>query len=150
MQGGRALSGKGKRTFILSRRIQKAKKSGVELTGEAKGMKVIRSVKRQMGVMLLQGGQILSGIDSKSAVGVTSLAEGLTCFVGIVTYILVSKSQLDLRLAPFIVIGAVLSVPFSVKSVKIINEKWLKLVIAVLTIILGLFTLSKVLISLKG
>jgi len=96
---------------------------------------------------VVTGGQILSGVEGKSAVGITSLAEGLTCLVGIITYVLVLKNPLDLRLAPWIIIGAVLSVPFSAKSVKLISTKKLKLMIAALTIILGIFTLVKTLYS---
>lgn len=96
---------------------------------------------------VVTSGQILSGVDGKSAVGITSLAEGLTCAVGIMTYILISKNPLDLQLAPFIIMGAVLSVPFSVKSVRKINEKWLKLAIAILTIVLGIFTIGKIVLG---
>ena len=92
---------------------------------------------------IVTSGQILSGVDGKSAVGITSLAEGLTCAVGIAMYFLISKAPLDLKLAPFIVVGAIFSIPFSVKSVKKITEKKLKLVIAILTIILGIFTIIK-------
>jgi len=90
---------------------------------------------------VVTSGQILSGIEGKSAVGITSLAEGLTCAVGITCYLLLSQNTLDLQLTPFIMAGAILSVPFSAKSVKIINEKKLKLSIAVLTIVLGTFTI---------
>ncbi|UCG34705.1 MAG: sulfite exporter TauE/SafE family protein [Candidatus Omnitrophota bacterium] len=96
---------------------------------------------------LVTSGQILSGVEGKSAVGITSLAEGLTCAVGILTYIFVSKNPLDLKLAPFIIIGAVLSVPFSAKSVRKLTEKRLKFAIATLTIILGIFTIVKTLKS---
>ena len=94
---------------------------------------------------VVTGGQILSGVEGKSAVGITSLAEGLTCLVGVITYMLVSRNPLDWRLAPWIIIGAVLSVPLSAKSVKIINTKTLKLAIAILTIILGTVTVIKTL-----
>ena len=94
---------------------------------------------------LVTGGQILSGVDGKSAVGITSLAEGLTCIVGIISYILIAKNPLDLNLAPFIITGAIFSVPFSAKSVKLITEKKIKLSIAVLTIILGGVMVIKIL-----
>jgi len=94
---------------------------------------------------VVTGGQILSGVEGKSAVGITSLAEGLTCLVGIITYVLVLKSPLDLKLAPWVIIGAVLSVPLCAKSVKLISTRKLKLMIAVLTLILGIFTLIKTL-----
>ena len=96
---------------------------------------------------IVTGGQILSGVEGKSAVGITSLAEGLTCLVGIITYVLILKKPLDLRLAPWIIIGAVLSVPLCAKSVKLISTHKLKLMIAVLTITLGMFTLIKTLYS---
>ena len=96
---------------------------------------------------VVTSGQILSGVEGKSAVGITSLAEALTCAVGIITYLLVSKNNLDLRLAPLIIIGAVSSVPFSVKSVKKITEDKLKISIAILTITLGIFTIVKLILT---
>ncbi|KPK41107.1 MAG: hypothetical protein AMJ78_06385 [Omnitrophica WOR_2 bacterium SM23_29] len=94
---------------------------------------------------IVTGGQILSGIEAKSAVGITSLAEGLTCAVGVLTYILASKNPIDWKLAPYIIIGAVLSVPFSAVSIKKIQTKRLKLIVALLTIILGTVTLIRIL-----
>ena len=96
---------------------------------------------------VVTSGQILSGVDGKSAVGITSLAEGLTCAVGIIAYLFISKDPLDLRLAPFIILGAVLSIPFSVKSVKKMTEKKIKMGIAILTITLGIVTIIKVVSS---
>lgn len=95
---------------------------------------------------VVTGGQVLSGVEGKSAVGITSLAEGLTCLVGVIAYMLVSENPLDWKLAPWIIIGAVLSVPLSAKSVKIISEKKLKLAIAILTIVLGLLTIVRTLV----
>ena len=94
---------------------------------------------------VVTGGQILSGVESRSAVGITSLAEGLTCFVGVIVYILISRDLISWKLAPWLIIGAIASVPLSVKSVKIIDAKKLKLAIAILTIVLGLFTIIKTL-----
>jgi hypothetical protein len=88
-------------------------------------------------------GQILSGVEGKSAVGITSLAEGLTCLVGVITYILVTKGALEWKLAPYVIIGAMLSVPLSAKSVKVMTARRLKLAIAVLTIALGAYTIYK-------
>lgn len=94
---------------------------------------------------IVTGGQILSGVKGRSAVGITSLAEGLTCLVGVISYVLVSKNPLDWKLAPWVVIGALLSVPLSAKSVKIMSEKKLKLAVAILTIVLGIFTVIRTL-----
>ncbi|OHB34492.1 MAG: hypothetical protein A2Y08_02875 [Planctomycetes bacterium GWA2_40_7] len=93
---------------------------------------------------IVTGGQILSGVESKNAVGITALAEGLTCLVGVITYIFVTTDSINWRLAPYIIIGAICSIPFSVVSVKKINAKKLKLAIAVVTIILGIAALIKV------
>ena len=92
---------------------------------------------------VVTGGQILSGVEGKSAIGITSLAEGLTCLVGVIAYVFISKNPVDWKLAPYIIVGAVLSVPLSAKSVKLISTKKLKLAIAVLTIALGILTIVK-------
>jgi len=94
---------------------------------------------------VVTGGQILSGVEGKSAIGITSLAEGLTCLVGVVTYVLVLKNPLDWKLAPWVVLGALVSVPLSAKSVKWLGTKRIKLAIAVLTIVLGTLTIIKTL-----
>jgi len=60
---------------------------------------------------VVTGGQILAGMEEKSAISITSLAEGLTCIVGLITYIFFTKAIIDWRLAPYLIIGAVLSVP---------------------------------------
>ena len=93
---------------------------------------------------VVTGGQILSGVEGKSAIGITSLAEGITCFVGVIMYAIVCTDPIDWKLAPYIIIGAVLSVPLSAKSVKFISNKHLKLAIALLTIVLGLLTIIKI------
>jgi len=92
---------------------------------------------------VVTGGQILSGVKGNNAVGITSLAEGLTCVVGVVVFI-ASPEVVDWSLAPSLVIGAMLSVPFSTLIVKRLPSKALKLSIAILTIILGLYTLYNV------
>lgn len=95
---------------------------------------------------VVTGGQILSGVEGKSAIGITSLAEGLTCLVGVIAYIVLSGNAIDWRLAPFIVTGAVFSVPLSARSVRLLGTTKLKLAIAVLTIILGSLTVIKTIV----
>jgi uncharacterized membrane protein YfcA len=96
---------------------------------------------------IITGGQILSGIEGRHAVGITSLAEGLTCMVGVVSYLLIFKGNAGWQIAPFIISGAVLSVPFSVISVKKVKGRSLKLGIAALTLILGTITIVQTLIN---
>jgi uncharacterized membrane protein YfcA len=93
---------------------------------------------------LVTGGQLLSGVETKSTIGITSLAEGLTCMVGFITYLVVVP-HLDLKIAPYNITGAILAVPLAVISVKIINEKKMRLVIGILTAILGILTITKTL-----
>jgi len=91
---------------------------------------------------VVTGGQILSGVKGNNAVGITSLAEGLTCVVGVIVFLLAPES-VDWNLAPSLVIGAMLSVPFSTLIVKKMPTKSLKISIAVLTLVLGAYTLIK-------
>ena len=94
---------------------------------------------------LVVSGQILSGVEGKNAIGITSLAEGITCVLGFTIYFFTARNIIDWRIAPLVIAGAVCSVPFSVKSVKIMNPRLLKTLIAILTIVLGVVTLIKTL-----
>ena len=91
---------------------------------------------------VVTGGQLLSGVKDKSAIGITSLAEGLTCIIGVTMYV-VYPQEIDWSLFPYLVIGAVLSVPISVLTVKRLKTVKLRNIIGVITILLGSFTLLK-------
>lgn len=93
---------------------------------------------------IVTSGQILSGVNSKNAIGITSLAEGLTCLVGVTTYFAFTNHSIDWHLAPSLVMGALLSVPFAALTVRKVKERGLKLIVGVATLILGLFTLGKI------
>ena len=92
---------------------------------------------------VVTGGQILSGVNGNNAVGITSLAEGLTCVVGVIIFI-ISPQIINWNLAPSLILGALASVPFSALIVKKLPTRSLKLVIGILTFILGSITLIKV------
>lgn len=94
---------------------------------------------------LMTSGQILSGIKGKSSVGITSFAEGFTCLVGVILFLGKGHGFTPDLLVP-VLTGALLSVPFSTEFVKHINETTLKKMIAILTVIMGLFTIFKVLL----
>lgn len=93
---------------------------------------------------VVTSGQLLSGVNGKNAIGITSLAESLTCLVGLIIYFLSGKA-IDWKLAPFLVIGGLLSVPLSGISVKKIKTNNLRNIIGVVTLILGGLTLYKIL-----
>ena len=90
---------------------------------------------------VVSGGQVLSGMEAKTAVGITSMAEGLTCVVGAAMYLVMTG--IDGRLALPLVIGAMFSVPLSVHSVRAISGKRLRVAIGVLALALGAVTLVR-------
>ncbi len=79
------------------------------------------------------------------AVGITSLAEGLTCLVGVLAY-LVAGRQVHWELGPYLVIGALCSVPLSALTVRRIRPEKLRLLVGVATVLLGGPTVLKVLL----
>lgn len=89
---------------------------------------------------VVTGGQLVAGVDGKNAIGITSLAEGLTCIVGVISYFILKK-DINWMLAPYLIIGAVISVPLSAFTVRKMNTKFLKYIIGVVVILLGLLTL---------
>lgn len=93
---------------------------------------------------LMTSGQVLSGIEGRAAVAITSLAEGFTCLAA-VGFFLVKGIGMDPNLLVPVVTGALLSVPASAQVVKRFDEVTLKRSIAVLTLALGAFTLVKTL-----
>ena len=92
---------------------------------------------------LVTSGQILSGVESKNAIGITSLAEGLTCLVGVITYLLFTNHTVDWSLSPSLILGAILSVPIAAYTVKKVKGGSLRVIVGIATLLLGLFTLWK-------
>ena len=91
---------------------------------------------------LLTSGQILSGTEGKSAIGITCLAEGFTCLLAIIIFELQGKTLTYSLLGP-VLAGALLSIPLSVLFVSRYQENRLKLLIGALTVILGAVTIFK-------
>lgn len=91
---------------------------------------------------LLTGGQIVSGVAGRAAVGITSFAEGFTCLVATLGF-LIAGNVLNLQLLVPVVAGALLSVPISADLVHRLDERVLRLAVAGLTIVMGLVTLGR-------
>ena len=91
---------------------------------------------------LVTGGQLLSGVKPKKAIAITSFAEGLTCLVGIIAFITLSDA-IDWSLAPFMITGAMLSVPLSVLAIKRFHPKNLMRIIGLVVLGLGLMNIIK-------
>jgi len=92
---------------------------------------------------LVMGGQILSGVGAKNAVGITAFAEAITCLVGFISYIIFAKA-IDWKLTVLLIISAVPAVPFAALTVKNINSDKLKRYVGILITLLGLLTLIKI------
>jgi len=92
---------------------------------------------------LVMGGQILSGVCPKNAVGITAFAEAITCFVGFILYLILGKS-IDWKLTGLLIVCATGAVPIAAITVKNINSDTLKKYVGILITILGLFTLLKI------
>ena len=92
---------------------------------------------------LVTSGQILTGVKSKNAIGITSLAEGLTCLIGVIVYFNYTNHTIEWDLAPSLILGAIISVPFATYTVKKFKENRLRLIVGIATLILGLVTLGK-------
>ena len=92
---------------------------------------------------LVCGGQVLSGVGEREAVGITSLAEGLACIVGVAAYLLTGNGAVDWGLAPSLALGAVLSVPLAALTVKKAPVGKMRWAIGGAVTALGLFTLAR-------
>lgn len=91
---------------------------------------------------LVVTGQMLSGMGGKNAIAITTLSECIVSLAGVALYAL-TIHLIDWQLLPYLVTGAVLSVPFSVITVKRIREERLTVLIGSVTILLGLLSVAK-------
>lgn len=89
---------------------------------------------------VVTGGQIISGVESKSAVAITSVAESLTCLVGLSAYLFVLDT-LSTQLFLPLTLGGLISVPFAGISVKKAHQGKLQFGIGFMAVILGFITL---------
>ncbi len=91
---------------------------------------------------LMVSGQILSGVNTKNSIAITALAEAIACFVGVITYFIFGN-DVEWILAPYLVVGSLISVPLSVYTVKKAPLRELTLLIGITTALLGILTLIK-------
>ncbi|WP_206199299.1 TSUP family transporter [Parasulfuritortus cantonensis] len=85
---------------------------------------------------------MVSGLPAKHAVAVTSVAESLTCLVGVLAYLAAGKS-IAWELAAPLMAGAMLSVPMATLTVSRTSEAALRGVVGWATLLLGAFALLK-------
>lgn len=115
---------------------------------------------------VVTAGQILSGQDDKASIGCTTLAEAPICIVGFITFMVVRvireidqpilstpvrdffhtvlyKNIFDWELILAMLLGAVLVAPFGAFTTKIADTSKLRVILGILVVILGLWTLAK-------
>jgi uncharacterized membrane protein YfcA len=93
---------------------------------------------------LVTAGQVVSGLPAKHAVAVTSVAESLTCLIGLLGYLAMGKS-IAWELAMPLTLGALLSVPMATLTISRTSEASLRGVVGVVTLVLGIVALLKLL-----
>ncbi len=89
---------------------------------------------------LITGGQILSGLDPKQAIGITSLAEGFVALLGVTLY-LVLTGPIDWRLSLALLSGALVSTPLAAFTVRRLQFRHLRTAVGVSASVLGILTL---------
>ncbi len=109
---------------------------------------------------LTVSGQILSGREGKNAIASTSLSEGIICFVGALAFLITSIITSSMsggpisfgnwELAPFLVGGAIFSAPLAALITKKVKNRWLIIIVGLVTVVLGLFSLTKTVLAFTG
>lgn len=89
---------------------------------------------------LVTAGQVVSGLTTKQAVAITSLAESFVCFVGLAVYFWERKT-LHWELTVPLVLGSLITVPLATLSIRQLNERLVRRLVAVATIVMGGLTL---------
>ncbi|MFQ6128615.1 MAG: sulfite exporter TauE/SafE family protein [Thermoplasmata archaeon] len=89
------------------------------------------------------GGQILSGVHSKSAIGIGAVAEGLTSVVGAVLFFLFVPAA-QWGLVPWLLLGGLISVPAAAFTVKKVHARNLRVMVGIAICTLGILTIAKV------
>jgi uncharacterized membrane protein YfcA len=92
---------------------------------------------------IVTGGQVLSGVRSRNAVAIASLAEGLTSAVGVIIY-RINRVPIHSGLAVSLLIGAGISVPFAAYLIRRISSEKMKVIIGCMTAALGSITLLRI------
>ncbi|MBD3330157.1 TSUP family transporter [Candidatus Peregrinibacteria bacterium] len=94
---------------------------------------------------VLAGGQILSGVDARKAVGITALTEGIISFFAISFYIALNGiGSINWLLILALIIGGLSSTPCAIYTVKKFHPKKLKFYIGLGSVILGVVLLLEV------
>ncbi len=95
---------------------------------------------------IVVSGQLLSGLDSKASVAVTSIAEAATCVFGLITYA-ISGNFVIVSVTVSICLGAILATPLSALGVSKVKHKKLRHLVGIGTLMIGLYTIIRLIIG---
>ncbi|MEJ2249409.1 MAG: sulfite exporter TauE/SafE family protein [Candidatus Lokiarchaeota archaeon] len=91
---------------------------------------------------IITSGQILSGSKVKTAVAITAFSETILSAFGFILYLIISQT-FDFQLGLIVTMSGVMAAPFGAFQVKKLTEENAKIIIGVVSIILGLLTVIK-------
>jgi len=92
---------------------------------------------------VVTSGQVLAGRDGKSSIGATTFAEAPICIAGFLTF-LITKGISDWNLVILLSMGALLGAPLgALLTSKFKSEKRLKIILGLLTLVLGTWILVR-------
>ena len=94
---------------------------------------------------LITGGQVILGVDEKSAIGTTTFTEGVVCLTGILLYLILTDGGLDWNLAVPVLCGALVSVPAATWTVRVLPVNLLRPAMGGATLYLGILLLARIL-----
>lgn len=93
---------------------------------------------------VVTSGQMLSGVGPKSAIAITSFAEIVASAAGMCTFLVLGKDIFSPILI-YLLCGAMLSAPLSALVVSRARTTHMTLLVGLITLVLGLYTLTKIL-----
>ncbi|MFH1065582.1 MAG: sulfite exporter TauE/SafE family protein [Nanoarchaeota archaeon] len=94
---------------------------------------------------ILTGGQVISGVESRQAVGISSIVEGFVSLFGVVFYlIIVGTKYLNPPLTISLMLGGLLATPLAAYAVKKTHPRNLKMLMGIACIVLGIIMVLKI------
>lgn len=90
-------------------------------------------------------GQIISGINSRTAVAIATISEGFVSVVGATVYILIKAVPINWSLTISLLIGSLIAVPLASYTISKIDSQKLRMAVGIASIVLGIATLMKLL-----
>ena len=129
---------------ILIKRKKKSKFSWAKIIGLGSFAAINQGMSGGGYGPVLAGGQILSGVQSKKAVSITALTEGIISIVAILSFLVLGKyTQFNWSLILYMLVGGLISTPLAIYFVRKSKPEKLRLLIAIISILMGLSILVK-------